>query len=167
MLEKARDPAVDKLAQEIAIALRILVTGEICTSFVIRVVAMRLMHLGCQVYVVGENITPSIIRAGDLLIACCESGSTNSVCAVAHKARQVGTRIVGVTTQTESVLGKMSDIVIKIAAAEGQGNKEPSQSAISLFEQYTLLLFDALFYVTAHNLNKSAQSLWALHTNFE
>lgn len=129
-------------------------------------VAMRLMHLECQVYVVGETIISSVIRAGDLLIACSESGGSGNVCATAQKAREMGARIVSVTTQAESALGKMSDIVIKIAAAAKQdrSREQSRQFAVSLFEKSTLLLFDALFYVMAQNLNKSAETLWALHT---
>lgn len=76
----------------------------------------------------------------------------------------------GVTTKAESVLGKMSDVAIGIAAAAKQDPSfEQSRqfNAVFLFEQSTLLLFDALFYVLAQNLNKSAQTLWALHTNLE
>lgn len=169
MLEKNSDRAVEHLMQEIANAIRIFVTAEDCNGLAIRIVAMRLMHLGCQVYLVGEHITPSIIRAGDLLITCSETGSTVNVYVIAQKARGAGARIIGVTTQAESLLGKMSDVVIKIVAAANLGcsNKHSQQFAVSLFEQATLLLFDALFYVMTRNLNENAQMLWTLHTSLE
>ncbi len=167
MLEKVRDQAIEKLRQEVAQALRILVTGGNGSSFAIRIVAMRLLHLGCQVYVVGENITPSIIRTGDLLIACCESGGSGSVCVTAQKARGVGARIVSVTTQAESLLGQMSDVVIKIAVGAKPDRSCEQLPDVSLFEQSTLLLFDALFYVMTRSLNESADLLWALHTGLE
>lgn len=168
MLKQGSDQVVEQLMGEIANAVRILVTGENCSGLAIRIVAMRLMHLGCRVYLVGENITPSIIRAGDLLIACSESGSAVNANAIAQKARGAGARIVSVTTQAESVLGKVSDVVIKIAAVNQDcSNKQSQQFAVSLFEQSTLLLFDTLFYVMTQNLNKNAQMLWALHTSLE
>lgn len=167
-LQKVSHQAVEQLMHEITMAKRIFVTGEGRSGLVIRMAAMRLMHLGCQVYVVGETITPSI-REGDLLIACSGSGSTGNVCTIAAKAKEVGVHIVGVTTQIESPLGKMSDVAIKIAAAAKQdrSQEQSRQFAGSLFEQSTLFLFDALFHVLAQKSNKSAQTLWALHTNLE
>lgn len=67
MLEKVRGQAVEQLMKEVDNAVRILVTGENCSGLGIRVVAMSLMHLGYQVYLVGANITPSIMRTGDLI----------------------------------------------------------------------------------------------------
>jgi 6-phospho-3-hexuloisomerase len=55
-----------------------------------------------------------------------------------------------------------------IKAKKQNHSKEHSQQlGVSLFEQSTLLLFNALFYVITQNLNKSAQTLWTLHTNLE
>lgn len=168
VLEKVDYAALAQLAQAITSSRRIFVTGEGRSGLVIRMVAMRLMHLGCQDFVVGETTTPSI-QAGDLLIDCSGSGSTGNVVAIAQKAKEVGARIVSITTQEDSPLGKMADITIKLDAAAKQDHShhQSQQFAGSLFEQSTLLLFDALFHVLSHNLNKSTETLWALHTNLE
>ncbi|QYO62744.1 hypothetical protein [Leptolyngbya sp. 7M] len=68
VLDKISYFALEQLAQTITVANRIFVFGGGRSGLVMRMTAMRLMHLGCQVYVVGETITPSIAR-GDLLIA--------------------------------------------------------------------------------------------------
>lgn len=60
--------AVEQLARKITDVERIFVIGEGRSGLAIRMAAMRLMHLGCQVYVVGETTTPST-RSGDLFIA--------------------------------------------------------------------------------------------------
>ena len=46
---------------------RIFVAGEGRSGFSAKGFAMRLMHLGYTVYVVGETITPAL-REGDLLV---------------------------------------------------------------------------------------------------
>jgi 6-phospho-3-hexuloisomerase len=161
-------PAAEQLAQKIVDVERIFVTGEGRSGLAIRMAAMRLMHLGCQVYVVGETTTPSI-RATDLLIACSGSGSTETVCAIAAKAKAIGAYLVGVTVDKQSLLGQLVDLSIELVAATKQDsdNGASQQFAGSLFEQSTLLFFDALFYVLSQTLNKNTQLLLASHTNLE
>ncbi len=88
VLEKVSYLPVAQLAQAIVDSKRIFVSGEGRSGLVLRMFAMRLMHLGCQDYVVGETITPSI-QAGDLLIDCSGSGSTGNVVAITQKAKKV------------------------------------------------------------------------------
>jgi 6-phospho-3-hexuloisomerase len=168
VLQKVSNLVVAQLGQAIADAQRIFVAGEGRSGLVIRMVAMRLMHLGCQVHVVGETTTPAI-RPGDLLIDCSGSGSTDHVLSDAQKAKEIGAYIVSVTTQVESPLAKIADLVIEIEAAAKQdrSNQYSKQFAGSLFEQSTLLLFDALFHVLSQNLHKNSETLWASHTNLE
>lgn len=160
--------AIEQLAQKITEVERIFVIGEGRSGLAIRMAAMRLMHLGCQVYVVGETTTPSI-RASDLFIACSGSGSTETVCAIATKAKTIGAYLVGVTVNKQSSLGQLVDLTIELAAATKQDfeHGRSQQFAGSLFEQSTLLFFDTLFYVLSQMLNKNPQLLLALHANLE
>ncbi len=168
VLESVDDTAVAQLTQAMLATKRIFVEGEGRSGFAIRMAAMRLMHLGLQDYVVGETTTPSIQR-GDLLIACSGSGSTGNVTAIATKAKEVGAQLVVVTTQTDSPLGVIADILIQLdaAAKQDKSQHQSQQFAGSLFEQSTLLLFDALFHLLSHRLNKDAETLWSQHTNLE
>lgn len=168
VLQAIAYPAVEQLAQKIMDVERIFVIGEGRSGLAIRMTAMRLMHLGCQVYVVGETTTPSI-QSTDLLIACSGSGSTENVPAIAAKAKAIGAYLVGVTADKQSSLGQLVDLPIELAAATKQDfdNVQSQQFAGSLFEQSTLLFFDALFYVMSRKLNKNEQGLLALHANLE
>jgi D-arabinose 5-phosphate isomerase GutQ len=74
VLEKVNYPAIAQLTQTITRSQRIFVAGEGRSGLVIRMVAMRLIHLAYQVYVVGETTTPSIVEC-DLLIDCSGSGT--------------------------------------------------------------------------------------------
>lgn len=168
VLQSVTYSAVEQLVQKIMAAKRIFVIGEGRSGLVVRMVAMRLMHLGCQVYVVGETTTPSI-QSTDLLIACSGSGSTEMVCAIAAKAKVIGADLVGVMVNKQSLLGQLVELSTELAAATKQ-DFEPTKSQRfpgSLFEQSTLLFFDALFYVLSQILHKNAQSLLNLHTNLE
>ena len=168
VLQAIAYPAVEQLAQKIMDVERIFVIGEGRSGLAIRMTAMRLMHLGCQVYVVGETTTPSI-QSTDLLIACSGSGSTETVRAIAAKAKAIGAYLVGVTADKQSSLGQLVDLPIELAAATKQDfdNVQSQQFAGSLFEQSTLLFFDALFYLMSRKLNKNERTLLALHANLE
>jgi 6-phospho-3-hexuloisomerase len=168
VLQAVNSAAIAQFLQAISTAKRIFVEGEGRSGLAMRMAAMRLMHLGLQDYVVGETIAPSI-RSGDLLIACSGSGETETVVAIATKAKAIGAGVVAVTTQANSQLGKIADTLIHLDAAAKQdlSQQQSQQFAGSLFEQSTLLLFDALFYVLAQNMDKSAETLWAQHTNLE
>ena len=168
VLQAIAYPAVEQLVQKITDAERIFVICEGRSGLAIRMAAMRLMHLGYQVYVVGETTTPSI-QSTDLFIACSGSGSTETVCAITTKAKAIGAYLVGVTVNKQSLLGQLADLSIELVAATKQDfdKSESQQFAGSLFEQSTLLFFDALFYVLSQTLNKNTQLLLALHTNLE
>ena len=64
---------VDILAQD----KRIFVLGEGRSGLQGKGFAMRLMHIGREVYVIGETITPSI-QPGDVLVAISGSGATKT-----------------------------------------------------------------------------------------
>lgn len=168
VLQTVSYPAVEQLAQKITHVERIFVIGKGRSGLAIQMAAMRLMHLGCHVHVVGETTTPSI-QSTDLLIACSKSGSTETVCVIAAKAKALGAYLVGVTANKQSPLGQLVDLPIELAAPNKQeeDNFQSKQFAGTLFEQSTLLFFDALFHVLSQMLNKNAQSLSALHANLE
>lgn len=149
-------------------ARRIFLTGEGRSGLVARMFAMRLMHLGYQVYVVGETTTPPIGQ-NDLLIACSGSGSTTNTCHVASESKRAGAQVICVTTQLYSPLAKIADLIIEIKAASKHDHtqKQSKQFGGTLFEQSTLLLFDAVFYWLCKQMEKNSDALWSLHTNLE
>jgi 6-phospho-3-hexuloisomerase len=168
VLESVSSPSIAQFLQAMSTAKRIFVEGEGRSGLAMRMAAMRMMHLGLQDYVVGETITPSI-QSGDLLITCSGSGETESVVVIATKAKEIGAQVVAITTQANSSLGKIADILIQLnAAAKQDRSKQQSQQfAGSLFEQSTLLLLDSLFHLLAQHMDKTAETLWGQHTNLE
>ena len=61
-------------------------SGLSCKAF-----AMRLMHLGCRSYFVGETTTTAI-QKGDLLLLCSGSGESKALISHGKKQRKKGQR---------------------------------------------------------------------------
>ena len=137
-----------------------------------RAFAMRLMHLGLDVHVVGDATTPSL-ASGDLLVIGSGSGETASLQGLARKA-QLGAEVALVTIVPDSTIGKLADPVIRLRApspkaARGQG--EPAAASIqpvgSLFEQGLLLLLDIIVMRMAVAGGITSEQMFQRHANLE
>lgn len=107
---------------------------------------MRLMHMGREVYVVGETNTPNF-GPNDLLIICSGSGETKQFIQIAEKAKSLGGKVMVFTGTPDSTLDQMSDasVIIK-APSKNQADSEfkSVQPMASLFEQGILIAGDAI-----------------------
>jgi len=90
---------------------KILLLGTGRSGFVGRAFALRLMHLGFNVYVSGETITPALTRE-DLVLAISGSGTTTTVVAQAEVSKGVGSKVVAVTSHHDSSLARLADEVV-------------------------------------------------------
>ncbi len=92
---------------------KILLLGTGRSGFVGRAFALRLMHLGFNVYVSGETITPALTPE-DLVLAISGSGTTTTVVAQAEVSKGVGSKVVAVTSHQDSALAHLADEVIVV-----------------------------------------------------
>ena len=92
---------------------KILLLGTGRSGFVGRAFALRLMHLGFNVYVMGETITPAL-SPDDLVIVISGSGTTTTVVAQAQVAEGLGTKVIAITSHKDSPLGKISDHIVNV-----------------------------------------------------
>jgi 6-phospho-3-hexuloisomerase len=147
---------------------RIFVTGAGRSGLALKMAAMRLMHLGLTVHVVGEITTPAI-AARDLLIAASGSGTTTGVVLSALTAEKAGANILAITTAPRSTLASIASVVLVIPAATKQDTSatRSQQYAGALFEQSVLLLTDALFQSMWQQRGETADQLWKRHANLE
>lgn len=159
---------VKVLVNEIQQARHIFIIAAGRSGFSMRSAAMRLMHLGLQVYFVGDTTTPAIAQ-GDLLIAASGSGTTSTIVRAAEKSLAAGARVVALSTQEESPLAKMASYLIHVPAAEKQDHESSRsrQYAGSLFEQFLLLLTDAVFQSLWKLDGTPAAEMWKRHANLE
>lgn len=144
----------------------VFVIGNGRSGLAAQMAAMRLVHLGLRVHVVGESTAPAIGDA-DTLIAVSGSGTTPVVMHAAEIARKSGADVVAVTTAAGSPLARGADVAVILPAADKQDHTGSAsrQYAGSLFEQTVLLAFDAQFHALWINSNQTAERLWARHAN--
>lgn len=169
VLNQINEENVEKLGQTLAKSKRIFVIGEGRSGLMAKSFAMRLMHLGAGVYVVGETITPSI-EEGDTLVAVSGSGKTKQVVWTAEKAKELGCHVIAVTTDLESPLSKAASDILHIPAAtkyRSVGEAESIQPLGSLFDQCAHLLFDTICLHYASLGASSADDAFKRHSNLE
>lgn len=162
--QAAADRALDLLDG----AERVFVHGAGRSGLALQMTAMRLMHLGLDVHVVGEVTTPAI-ESGDVLLTASGSGTTGSVVHAAETARSVSARIAAITTAADSPLADLADVAIVVPAATklDRSGTASAQYAGSLFEQSVVLIGDAVFHQLWKASGLTADDIWPRHANLE
>nr|WP_236571293.1 6-phospho-3-hexuloisomerase [Microbacterium hydrocarbonoxydans] len=152
----------------VADAERVFVLGAGRSGLALRMTAMRLMHLGLDVHVVGDTTTPAI-AAGDMLLTASGSGTTESIVRAAQRASSAGARVGAITTAETSALSELADVSIRVPAAQKLDRTAAAshQYAASLFEQAVVIIGDGLFHALWQRQGTSADDLWPRHANLE
>lgn len=146
---------------------RIFIVGAGRSGLVGKFFGMRLMHIGKNVHIVGETLTPRICK-DSILIAVSGSGETSSVIAVCKKAKESNAKIALFTSDTKSTLSAMSDLVIRV-----EGIMEKKHNGINVipmgtvFEVTTLLLLESSIGNSIYNFEITEHELRQRHTNLE
>ncbi|GAB6140834.1 3-hexulose-6-phosphate synthase [Methylosoma difficile] len=144
---------------------RVFVTGAGRSGQIAKFFAMRLMHSGYTVSVVGEIVTPSIKR-GDLLIIISGSGETEQLIAFTKKAREVRADIVLISTKANSTIGDMADNVLQIGVPS-QYSKVEGMPMGTVFELSTLLFLEAYISHLIHEKGIPEEIMRERHANLE
>lgn len=159
---------LDDLADLIGAAPRVFVIGAGRSGIALQMTAMRLMHLGLEVHLVGEVTTPAI-ASGDVLITASGSGTTESIVRAAQRAASVGARVGVITTAEDSPLAALADVCVIVPAAQklDRTASASAQYAGGLFEQVVVVIGDGLFHSLWQRQGSSADELWVRHSNLE
>jgi len=167
-LRAASASSLDDAAGLLAAAPRVFVLGAGRSGLALKMTAMRLMHLGLTVHVVGEVTTPAIAE-NDVLLVASGSGTTGAIVRASETAHTVGARIVALTTASESPLGRLAavTVVVPAAAKQDHAGEVSAQYSGGLFEQAVLLVGDALFHSLWQSSGATAEQLWPRHANLE
>lgn len=146
---------------------RIFVYGTGRSGLMLKALAMRLMQIGCQSYVVGETTTPSVEK-GDLLIVASASGETQSVCNAADDGARQGADVIVITGSQESTLSRNHEPLIRVHAATKFSASEASiQPLGSLFEQMLLMIFDSVILKMSRRNIDSNKEMAERHASIE
>ena len=124
-----------------------LVIGAGRSGLVGKAFAMRLMHVGIDVYVIGETITPAI-GEGDIVIIISGSGSGAMSTTAARMAKRLGSIIFAVTSYPDSDLGQASDHIVVVPGRETVAEESDYQSRQLLGEHESLAPMGTLFEAT-------------------
>ncbi|MCT9080870.1 6-phospho-3-hexuloisomerase [Streptomyces fulvoviolaceus] len=135
-------------------------TGQGRSGLVASMTAMRLMHLGQNVHVLGEATAPSV-ESGDGLIVISGSGETPVSVHYARRARAHGARILAVTARPSSTLVELADVVLRVPS------RDTAQFSGSLFEQGALLVLDAVVMALTAGREGEHARMQARHTNMQ
>ena len=168
-LSRVERSQVSELADALSVATRVFVTGEGRSGFMAKAFAMRLMHLGLDVHVIGETTTPSV-GPTDALVAVSGSGTTAGTVRVAEQAARVGASVHAVTTDPESPMSATADTVLIVPAATKyrRADEAPTvQPLSSLFDQTTHVLLDAVCLQLAERGGIDNATARAAHSNTE
>lgn len=168
-VDKVSAVQLEQLTDAIMSAGRIFVAGAGRSGLMMRAFAMRLMHLGFDVYVVGETVTRSLAK-GDLLLIGSGSGETRSLLPMAEKAISLEAAVGVLTLSPISTLGKLADIIILLPGApKDQKDNEATtiQPMGSLFEQVLLLVCDAVILQLMAKQSSNGKQMYGNHANLE
>ena len=148
------------------------------SGLVAKAFAMRLMHLGLSVYVVGETTTPAITDK-DCLIAISGSGETSYIISTTGIAKQVGSKIIAITSYPDSTLAKRSDLILQLqgrtkideepnyARREISGLHNSLSPMGTIFEISALIFLDSVIAQMMDDLGQTEKDLKARHTVLE
>lgn len=114
VVEELDRKSVKKMLEYIINSRAIFVMGAGRSGLVGRAFAMRLMHLGFISYVVGESTTPAVTNE-DTVIAISGSGQTNSIAELGKITKDIGAKLITITSNKDSLLGNISDAVVNVA----------------------------------------------------
>lgn len=161
---------IDPLGAKLAAARRVVCHGVGREGLMMRALAMRLFHLGCDAHVVGDMTLPPV-GAGDLLLVSAGPGHIASVANLARIAREAGAEVICFTAEPEGRVPQGSDHVVCLPAqtmAADQGDKATSILPMgSLYEILMLLFFELVVLDLRDRLAVSPEAMRANHTNLE
>ncbi|MHC6595139.1 6-phospho-3-hexuloisomerase [Arthrobacter sp. C152] len=147
---------------------RVFTAGAGRSGLVLRMAAMRLMHLGLVVHVAGDTTTPAI-RKGDLLLVASGSGSTAGVVKAAETAAKAEAQVAAFTANPGSPLAGLADAIVVLPAQQktDHGSGVSRQYSDSLFEQVLFVATEAIFQCLWDSADVPAEQLWLRHANLE
>lgn len=170
-LQYVKDEELDNFVTAILNANHIFTAGAGRSGVAIRAFTNRLMHLGLSVSMVGEITNPHT-REGDLLIIGSGSGETESLVAMARKAKKNGVTIALITMDAKSTIGLLADVIVILPGVSPKlkniGMDITSiQPMGNAFEQLQFIAYDATIMELMDHMKETAETMFARHADLE
>lgn len=182
VLGNARIDDFNALTELILASPRVFICGAGRSGLVGRFFAMRLMHLGGIVYIVGDTTTPAA-RTGDLLITISGSGKTQTVVDIARMAKNAGASMatIGLDTGSMSPLDDLANLKVKLnrrlnplqrqlyanTKPVPQAERESLTPMGTVFEIATLIYLEAVIAEVIRRQHVTESDMKKRHANLE
>lgn len=164
---------VDEFVDSLLEADRVYVMGAGRSGLSSKAFAMRLMHLGMQVHVVGETTTP-LHGPDDLVVAISGSGETSSIVEMGEIVDESeGTELALVTANADSTIGGLSDHVVELGGIDqlpevlGVENLSDYAPLGTLFETSAFIFLDGVVSQLMERMGQSEKDLANRHAALE
>lgn len=144
---------------------RVFIAGAGRSRLVGSFFAMRLMHGGYDVSLVGEIVTPSIKR-GDLLMVISGSGETEQLLAFTRRAASFGATVALITARATSTIGELADHVFLIGSPESYDQVKGMPMG-TVFELSSLCFLEALIAHIIWEKGIEEEHMQQRHANLE
>jgi 6-phospho-3-hexuloisomerase len=170
--------------QRLLAAQRVYVAGAGRSGLIARAFAMRLLHLGFDVYVVGETVTPAL-QPGDTLVVFSGSGETHTMATFSSTVKDLGGIVCLITASSDSTMSRIADCVVNLGDLTGYyrgdtstfeqrqmtGQYRSAASAFAplgtMFETLALVFSDAVISALMEAKKEGALELKGRLTNME
>ncbi|MHB8605583.1 MAG: 6-phospho-3-hexuloisomerase [Thermoplasmatota archaeon] len=164
-VEDVPDGDIRRFVTLVRDAKNVAIFGRGRSGLVGRALAVRLSHLGIRAYVVGETITPPV-HEDDLVVLLSGSGETFSVVVTAQVAKQLGCKVVTITSERDSQIAKLSELVVVLHTPRSERQRELAPLG-TLFEVACMLLLDGLVAQLMEELGETEESMRKRHATLE
>lgn len=175
ILRRISTEDINRIASTINSARTIYILGVGHSGIVARTFSMKLNHVGVRAYTVFDEINPPFDDRS-ILIAISQSGETRTVVALSEKARAIGGRVLALTGNVESTLGRKSDYVLELSLGDTDiaisalsvfGDSDNQNVRGAVFGSVLYTLFYAIVIKIADLRGESPASINARHANLE
>lgn len=165
VLDATAETHAESLTARLDEADRIFIAGAGRSKLVGNFLAMRLMHAGYDVSVVGEIVTPSI-RPGDLLVTISGSGETEQLIAFTKRACSLEAKVVLITAKSESTIADLADAVFQVGTPDVYGSVKGMPMG-TVFELSTLCFLESLISHIIWEKGVPEEAMRTRHANLE
>lgn len=159
---------IPQLVAELGAASRIVCYGVGREGQMMKALAMRLYHLGCDAHVVGDMTTPPV-AAGDVLCVSAGPGEFSTVAALVTVAQTAGAKVICFTAEPDGPVPSQADLAVHLPA-QTMATDSAATSILpmgSLYEALLFLFFELLVLDLRDHLGISPEAMRANHTNLE
>jgi 3-hexulose-6-phosphate synthase/6-phospho-3-hexuloisomerase len=166
ILDKVKKKDIERIIRMFFKANRIFVYGAGRSGLVSKAFAIRLVHLGFQTFVIGETIGAPV-KKGDLVCIVSGSGETIPAVMTAEIAKNLGAKLVVVTSKQASRITKFADVVIVLAADCCEKEQKQYAPLGTLFEASAWILLDGIIAELMEQKNETEGSMRSRHATLE